>query len=216
MAWATSCSINTAGRKEGRKCRCRPTSVGQISLKSLPVHGHKMKTSCLNMQSSLEPHDQGIILKLLHPSRWVNLKCPLKLHSMEPISYLDSSSWEHIDWYGTQDTFSILSLPLPIFNSLLFLLPSLPPSLPPILLCPPSSSKEDVWVWIIDSDTCYMLLGVIICSGECRAARYEKDTTGIKRHNQDLKTATLPKITCPSLQDECSPKPDFICLWLAH
>lgn len=57
-----------------------------------------------------------------------------------------------------------------------------------------------------------MLLGVIICSGECHAARYETDTTGIKRHNQDLKTAALPKITWPSLQDECSPKPDFICL----
>lgn len=57
-----------------------------------------------------------------------------------------------------------------------------------------------------------MLLGVIICSGECHAARYETDTTGIKRHNQDLKTAALPKIIWPSLQDECSPKPDFICL----
>lgn len=103
------------------------------------------------------------------------------------------------------------SLPLPIFNSLLFSPFYLPPSLPfsfapSRIPHPASSSKEDVWVWIIDSDTCYMLLGVIICSGECHAARYETDTTGIKRHNQDLKTATLPKITRPLAARRMLPK----------
>lgn len=93
---------------------------------------------------------------------------------------------EHIDWYRNQPP-SLQTSPSP------------PP--PPFL-----SSKKDVWVWIIDSDTCYMLLGVIICSGECHAARYETDTAGIKRHNQDLKTAALPKITRPLAARRMLPK----------